>query len=255
MPGDLLHPGTFSYAAADQRALFRNFAQTQLSREAIRDFANKCGLLGDPYSSMGSVRVYGRELHAPRRDGGLHIVYGEALDVWQDEIKLMREAVDLWDACWGKNAASDRFVWLKKAGGRREATLRYHCCGDPIATSPESWATSIGHPAFGDSYSPARDRLSSILAERLSFSISPAVSLAGKSPSEFTKKLQLEAASLGDFLWLQLGLAIVGHKRYMQCKHCLSWFELGPNCRSTKKYCNGGRCKQAAYRRRSSQRS
>jgi hypothetical protein len=255
MPGDFLHPGTFSYAAADQCALFRNFAQTQLTREAIRDFANKCGLLGDPYSSMGAVRLYGRELHSPRRDGGEYIVYGEALGVWQDEIRLMREAVDLWDACRGKNSTSDRFVWRKKAGGRREVKLRYHCCGDPAASRPGNWATTIGHPTFGDSYSPTRDRLSSILAERLSFTISPVVSLAGRSPSEFTTQLQLEAASLGDFLWLQLGLAIVGNKDYMQCKHCLSWFELGSKCRSTKKYCNGGRCKQAAYRRRSGQRS
>ena len=72
----------------DKPALFQHFAHTVATREAICLFANEHGPLG---AHRRTVKILGTER------------IGEPFDMWKNEIRRMRYAVDVWEAVRGND--------------------------------------------------------------------------------------------------------------------------------------------------------
>ena len=262
-PQEILHPKTRFYDPVEESGLFHSLSELDSTQDAIRQFANQYGLLtagfgpSTPISEGLGVRAAGQFVSIPDPIPGAAFGsgYGETLEVWQREISLMSEAVDLWKRIRlhhvDISALRNRFVWTRKARAGSRPTLRYFPHGDNTKSPPLHWEQSLGgrRPLeFGDVISPALNRLEWLLHQKLSFSVTPWIHWGDpRGPA----KLTLRPSGLSEALWLQLAQAIAGEKTYRRCIcGCGRYFETTPGtARSTRKWATNA-CKQRAHRQR-----
>jgi hypothetical protein len=232
--------------------LFRNFAATDPSLDAIKGFADRFGLLG------GSLRKR-IVLHGQGRGGRHPMGFGEHVDEWVHEILLMRLAVDLWEAA--RRGDADHL-------------------GRMISWEPDGSAVSINtHPDLqlgqlpqtpthvhraliagerldpevltrfvpGDPIGPALHCMQGLINDHLHHRASPRLLW---EQNRDRLGLYIVPEGLIGALWLQFARAVERDARFRQCTECTTWFEVAPGRgRADKQFCSTA-CRTRAYRKR-----
>lgn len=251
----------------DARGLFQEFAELQRTPEDVLAFAKAHGSLGGRTEEL--VRptdpVTRKSLAPP--DG---VALGEALIYWYEQIRRMRELLDIWGMVERRDevSLSKRIRWRLQPYEHRDLPGVYYAPEtvpsteySPSLTPPEKTiADDLLNPKpiaqgwlkYGEVIEPARWFLLSQITEQLEYHHATArfVYRPGKA---VTHALQLWPDGLIGILWVQFAQAIDGHRNYQKCPECPTWFELSPDvARSDKVYCSD-RCRVRASRRRKGQ--
>ena len=220
-------------------SLFRNFADTELTEQAILQFANNYGLLGRTVN----IRM--------PNDQALSIVQGESLDAWKQEILLMKAAMRLWDAIKTRDeeALSARVHWDGNSGIRYDPRPDV---GEMIHRIPElNEATPYINDTYdfqdGDLIAPALKFLSWILNDKLEDAVSVTTVVDVKRA---TFHMSFSPSILLTALWLQFALSVEQNEDFKKCRECKRWFALAPGtARADKEFCSSA-CRSKAYRKR-----
>ena len=230
--------------------LFRVFAEIEPTREAIRAFADRFGLLGG--SAAKSIA-----LPEPRPKEGYYIGTGEVWSVWRKEVITMRRAVDLWEKARLADVESLAQVirWNDKGVQYVSASeLGQEVRPDQPWNDTFAWiATEFVNPELLDRFrrddviEPALYYVQRVVNERLKGRVSPRLLWDHDRPR---LGLQMVPSSLAGALWLQFAHAIERNSDFRQCNECRIWFELSAQSgRSDKVYCSNA-CRSRAYRKR-----
>jgi hypothetical protein len=234
------------FPLADETGLFRVFAETDLSPEAVLDFANRYGPLG---------------LRNP--EGG--VPPPEALRTWRGLILEMRYLVRLWDeARRGDAAALAQSVgWDERAGGviYRSVPEVLRVISFSTVPQPQLFEVEEGPPAVDDHLLP---RASLPLAwgdtcgaalyfvqEKLNRHLGDdAPAHLVWSPRRGRSTLRIMPQGLWGALCLQFARAVSGDLEYQRCPVCGRWFELSPGVNRANKQTCSGSCRTKLYRQR-----
>jgi hypothetical protein len=201
--------------------LFLDFADLDLSTEAILDFAGSYGLLHESWDE---------------EDRQLYVPTGEE---WQAQILALSTCVSLWDAIRDENLGDlAELIELK----RKKVQFGRQVAG-------EVWY-SFDKPTISTSSGNMVDAAAEFLEHLLHRAVTLRGSAKRRSPRKFY--FAAEPANLQQALWLQFLLAVCEQKDHVQCQVCNRWFERSPQAyRSDREYCSDG-CRTKAYRRRMS---
>jgi hypothetical protein len=219
-------------------ALFRDFAATPTTEEAIAAFANRQGSLLGRQAPL---------IHLEGPSGEAVQGHGEELAFWVDEILRMREAIEFWE----RTQQGDR-AWLANF-------IHWRSCGDVVLDGSifeDYWRFSlIADPKLspdvlkrltqGDVLTPAQYHLQRVVNDHLDLHASPLL----LRDHHGQLRPRIVPRDLLGCLYLQLSRAIDGNREYRQCPVCQRWFELGRGTRSDRLHCSN-KCKQVAYRER-----
>ena len=225
-------------------SLFRTFADTELTEQAIRQFANNYGLLGRTVAIlMPNVRT-------------TSIAEGESLDAWKAEISLMKAAVHLWDLIRTRDlkALRARVRW------HPNDVVDYYAqfdIGDIVASIPELDPETtymdlrvldmLDVFQAGDVVGPALFFLSRILTNKLENGVSLATSV---DLAHSTLRMSFSPSTLLTAMWLQFALSVEQDEDFRKCRECGKWFALAPGTgRADKEFCSSA-CRSKAYRKR-----
>jgi hypothetical protein len=192
-------------------ALFRDFADLELTDDAFRTFADRYGNLGadeweqfDPGGDPIEVpEDCTTEVEKARFRRGLKREFRRAdrWDTWVNSIRELRACVRRWDEVQGGS------------GGRREM----EGVKDTIDLQLEKEELRV---AFAED----------------------------ETTGAFS--LQVEPRSLLGALWAQFAVAVGEAKKFRQCRTCGRWFELSPEAaRTNRRFCSEA-CRSKAYRGR-----
>jgi hypothetical protein len=219
----------------DPRVLHRAFAELIPTEERVAAFANSWGSLGVPEWV---------ELDGGRSSRPIRIV-GEQLLDWRLAIARVRTATELFDAILDHNLAALRFA-LNDA---RLAVV----AGDP-PTGARTWSEPQVN-AFSDERLLQEAR--ALLRGHVDGALGQSCRLRLlQDPESGQDRLAVEPDSLLGAIWLQLGQAIDGQRRFRQCAgpSCRVWFELAveKGAREDRRY-HADACRSAALRRRQKQ--
>jgi hypothetical protein len=246
--------------------LFRDFVATAPTKEGIRVFANKYGLLG------GDI-TYPIVFRTPQSPNDVEPGHGEPLSAWIREILVMRQVVTLWDlAHAGDVKGLSQYIHWREEGVLYDShphleeklplpialgILHFAEENGPPLYHRRAWiATSTAHPELlqqfssGDVVQPARYYVQRGVNEYLQGHVSARLLWADRRTR---LDLCFVPESLKDALWLQFAHAIAGNKDYRPCVECATWFELSPKvARADKRYCSRV-CRNRAYQQRVAQ--
>lgn len=211
-------------------ALFRNFAELEPTEEAIRQFANKYGLLGI------SIHIL------VEHEGKLTMSVGEELKVWAREIRDMRHAVEVLEAIEKEdyNELQRRFrVSPGEAAyehdGRWEWIYHENIRPD-LAT----------YVAEDDLISPAMFFIQRAINAKLTEHAAPRLLY---NPDQGSMVLRIVPKNLLGAMWLQFAEAIDSTRKFDRCEQCNRWFAVSPSERTSRKFCSDA-CKSKNYRTR-----
>jgi hypothetical protein len=202
--------------------LFRTFGHVKPSREGIKEFADRFGLLGLP-QGHGAAYLSVKHDRPPKSDGEAFLGSGELLSSWCDHIGAMSRAVDLWerscDAESGNESAlksiiqwkeEDRVVYCSPYGG-----------GETIAGS-EIYPHILQRLQRGGLVRPAQFYLQRLIEEAQA---AITARLLWRPPAKRSGVLAVERlglyfvpSNLLSCLWLQLAQAVAGEYRFHRCK-------------------------------------
>jgi hypothetical protein len=232
--------------------LFRVFADTEPSRDAIRAFANRFGPLGPDLAKT-------IPLADQPKSTGIPLGTGEPLAAWNDEILIMRFAIAIWEAARNGDVATlERVIHWQPDGSRVEIAGHPGVPGGQMPEPPARVERStIAHTHFGDGVLerfvpgdlvyPALHYLQSRINQKLEGRASPRLLWDSKHER---LGLYIVPTGLIGALWLQFARAVERDSRFRQCAECGIWFELAPGtARSDKLYCSTP-CRIKAYRKR-----
>lgn len=252
------------YHPLKESALFRKFAETAPTREAILKFAAEFGCLGD--STKAGISP------PPKQDPHTH-VWNEAepLNSWLDEIELMNNAVGLWEMCKsGRTKALAEVVhWEYSKQRGRPLGVSYRGLQSSIRPTPlhiqialEGCDGSGGIDPLdkykaGDLLAPGEAALEKLVNNKLRHhAVTPQLISSEQPTSRGRSWLERKPPSgewvplsLASALWLQVFFAISGNKDYEQCDQCRRWFEVSAEKRKDAKFCSNA-CRFKAYRER-----
>jgi hypothetical protein len=213
--------------AAEDRALFRNFARVETSTEAIAAFANRYGLLW-------------------------HSMVGVPFAEWEYEIMTMRLLIGIWDAVIHKDTDVFADCFEKMPGGYR------YCYADTLAYRRYGSKT----PSIEISVSGGRGTLLQVAREFVIAAVNVRLRELEGYFELRTKQLKTkhnptagpvlgwQPNNLLGAMWLQFAESISGLKRYHQCEACQRYIELSPDVnRADRRYCSDA-CRNRALRRR-----
>lgn len=240
--------GTKYFPLEKHSGLFRVFAETDLSQECIKSFADRFGLLGGDIDRMIKLP------HRPTEKG--HVVgHGEKLGSWHLEIMNIQEAILVWDlARHGEIADLSR--WIRWDEDRRGVSFeRRRGDDDPDALFLESAYTIASERIHqellerfkpGDVLEPAmyfvQNRINDHLKEKVSARV--------MWNQDHALELHYVPWGLLSALWLQFARAVESNNEYRSCAECKDWFEISPaTARTNRAYCSN-RCRNKAYRKR-----
>jgi hypothetical protein len=232
--------------------LFRSFAEVELRREAILEFANQYGTLG--------MRRPGYLTHpwAPELEG-------DTLNDWAWHIEKMRQAVEVWDMLQvNDNKGLGRlFRWdhrVRPDGVPNSGPFWWFYRSHPDTAPPnveppgtpawpgESTDNMLAIPGLaeeGDLLTPARIFLAKWVTQSLKGVASPALHYNKENQR---LNLQFVPATLLAALWLQFAQAIDSDKTYRRCKACPRWFEVSAGISRTDRVFCSDACKSRDYR-------
>jgi hypothetical protein len=209
------------YRPLEERSgLFWEFAALEATEEAVRQFADKFGLLGA--SSEPQVRS----------QSGLSALRPESLALWEREIEALQRALMLWRATTSCS---------KKLQSELKAKM-----------SPRDAPLAIQSYLHMDHKDPAMFLLGAvqrITDPHLNEQVLTRVLFAGNTPR---LKLVLQPQSLLSALWLQFAAAVDAQKSFSKCQHCSVPFEVSRDIsgkRRSARFCSV-RCRVSHYRGR-----
>jgi hypothetical protein len=243
-----------------ETGLFRNFAALTPNQDAILEFANRYGDLGEndwglpldyrrarvnapPDTSLDEIRLQRTMpetilpiLKQLEHDGG---VVGDPLSVWRSDIREMQDCVELLELIDTKKSAqiAKRFRVTDRAARYLGPTTQG---GPTIVQSrrPLQGAAAI-EAGIAVLHARIKQRLTRRLTPRLTYD-----EKTGKSELAFSPE------RMRDVIWLQLAEAMCYKRRYRSCEVCAKWYEVAPDvARTSRMYCSTA-CKLKAYRRR-----
>jgi hypothetical protein len=249
-PGMRIGGGQTHNPLEEHTGLFRVFADTEPSRDGIKEFAERFGSLG------GDTRTWVAVYDEPR-NGGYAGAWSEAYTVWRDQIVDMRRTVDLWDAARrGEVQELERKIcWTKDYGSVGYRTHPGLTPSERMELREGSFSTLIAEKGDGilerfvpgDLVQPALFFVQRLVNQRLRTRVSPRLLW---DEQETQLRLHLVPEGLVGALWLQFASAIEKDSEFRRCAECDIWFELAPGtARSDKLYCSNA-CRTKAYRRR-----
>jgi hypothetical protein len=236
----------------DSPALFRTFADLEVSEAAILGFAHRHGALTDGES------VYLSE-------GGT--AQGHSLELWKDEIHAMQDALKLWEAVRKRQpvdvqsligARRDDFrtypeyllrvwrsQWRSVAGYARTA-----------GSGVEQVADEAGFDDIDRALFVLQEASNSRLDANTSFGLlfDPAAVLPSdlKRPAPRPGRLEARVTPLNllGALWLQFIDSMGDKREFRRCEECGEWLAISPRARRNhSRYCDKP-CKYRAYRKR-----
>jgi hypothetical protein len=232
--------------------LFRDFAATEPSLDAIKAFADRFGMLG------GNLRKR-IVLHDQGRGGKHPMGLGEHSGDWVHEILVMRLAVDLWESArrgdsdhlgrmifWEDADTSVRINTHPKLQPDELPARRAYVYRALIADQhldPEILARFVP----GDPIGPALHCMQRLINEHLHHRASPRLLW---EQSRDRLGLYIVPEGLIGALWLQFARAVERDTQFRQCPECGTWFEVAPGRgRTDKQFCSTA-CRTRAYRKR-----
>lgn len=223
--------------------LFRIFADLDPTKESILAFASQYGhLTRDRSNARPGMECFSAQIEIELPSSGESVTAeGESLAFWSDEIRSIKQAIQVWDAVRAMDAQvlSDYIGWADDG-------VYYH------GEEPEPVSTQSFHPEFlqwlrrGDLFEPAILRLAGRLNSRLECGTPARFRWVPQEPGHL--HLFYIPGSLIEAVWLQFALAVDRSKDYRKCIQCGTWFELSPDkARSNRLFCSGA-CKSRNYR-------
>lgn len=228
-PIDALQPD-WSYSAEryikeyrpleERSGLFWEFAVLEATEEAVRQFADKFGLLGAS-----------TEPRIPSQSGPIAL-RPESLALWKREIEALQRALILWRATMSCSKKLQRE--LKTTMSPRDA---------PLAVQ------SYLHMDHKDPAMFLLGAVQRITDQHISAQVLSRVLFAGNTPR---LKLVLQPQSLLSALWLQFAVAVDRQKSFSKCPHCGVPFEVSRDIsgkRRSARFCSV-RCRVSHYRGR-----
>lgn len=246
-------------------ALFREFAELELSGEAVRYFADRWGVLG----AIGNI---GHPIIVLFEEGWEELwdespeFYCEPFGGWLWAISTMRYVLHLWDLLRANDTAvlSRAIHWNDSSSVsirdtvnpqpryRRPKRIEFHDFKKDWTFEIDELIADEEHKMFsdmapGDVLIPAlvfvRDQINWHLREHTSAQLNDAANASEMG-------IQLVPKNLFGALWLQFAQAIDDDRDYYRCTQCRKWFEVAPGSgRPDKQYCSNA-CRQRAYRNR-----
>ncbi len=230
----------------DEPALFRKFADTELTKEGILDFANRYGLLA-------------RELDV-RRNEREPWTTTDSFTRWENEIGVMSTFLKVWDAYRNEDKAELRKViqWVEDSDNPSGFRLRYYRDKELEVASIDKYldrydimdATAVKSKMIpGDLFMPAL-----ILIQRI-------INIWLTKNRIHTRLVMNEELNLEQYLmpenllaamWLQFLLNVSGQTDFERCDICLGWEEVSGK-RSDWKYhkdCAARARARASYEKR-----
>lgn len=259
------HPKTFVYNPLQQSALFRTFADSEPSRDGVLQFANRFGLLSS--GSEAEEGGFGHLILLPDAPGAQRgtwepVGYGESLSRWQEEIRAMKEAVDLWLCVRGRcvKTLEQRFEWDTQSAvpallyrsvwwNKKAPQKTYTVEGSSMSARSVGGAWVGGFQVRpGDVLAPALVRIHELTNERLLRSLTPVFVWPGLGEKA---EFRYHVSNLLTALWFQFAQAVIGNKLYRTCSDCGNWMETPTIERNPdrRRFCSNA-CRQRAYRRR-----
>jgi hypothetical protein len=264
----------------EEPALFRTFADTSPTEEAILHFASKYGWLGIPSlvlpreelnlideqiriaeegGTLETLQVtsFREALEALRDPTKRKSIFGESLEAWKGSIWRMRFGLSLWDAIERKDIEQLRRFIVFQEGFDRDGCFIYRS-GEEVSDNYE-----IGVIDETAHEIPAEARALAKPGHIIHLALIVVQTLVNKQiwahtgPALLSERrkdrlnLNIVPKNLIGGMWLQFARSIDGEKNYRQCRQCGEWFEISRETnRSTRFYCNDGPCRAKAYRRR-----
>src|SRR5262249_12631696 len=157
------HPKKLTrYVPLRDKGLFRQFAATKITEDAIAAFANDWGSLLGPLGWL---------IRLERPGGDVVLVRGEEFELWLNEILRMREAIELWGRARREDRAGlSRFIrWavggdVVYEGPHHEGTLYPRC---ELIADPKLSPNVLKEFARGDVLKPALFYLQRVVNDRL----------------------------------------------------------------------------------------
>jgi hypothetical protein len=232
--------------------LFRNFAATDPSLNAIKSFADRFGLLG------GNLRNR-IVLYEQGRGGKLPLGFGEHVDDWIKEILVMRLAVDLWESArYGNADHLGHMISWAPDGSRVSINTHPDLQLDQLSQEPAHVHRAViaaehldqeilARFVPGDPIGPALHCMQGLINEHLYHRASPRLLW---EPNRDRLGLYIVPDGLVGALWLQFARAVERDAQFRQCTECTTWFEVAPGRgRADKQFCSTA-CRTRAYRKR-----
>jgi hypothetical protein len=232
--------------------LFRVFADTEPSQAGIKAFADRFGPLG------GNI-----ERQIPLSDQpnakGVPLGTGEPLGAWNEEILMMRFAIDIWEAARnGDVGRLERVIFWREDGSGVQILSHPELPDGQLPDPPDrverAWIAGthlgddmLGRFVRGDLVKPALHYVQSTINRQLEGRASPRLLWDAQRER---LSLYIMPEGLIGALWLQFARAVERDSQFRQCAECGIWFELARGtARSDKLYCSTP-CRTKAYRKR-----
>jgi hypothetical protein len=237
--------------------LFRTFADTAMTSEAVLQFADRYGCLVQTRFTPEPA------WHRPQLEVAFSSAEAERFGWWCEKILEMRRAVMLWDLIQSKNADElSRYIrWQEDSDG--DACVKY--TSDPdldleeaerqegeetgtkveVIASTRVYADWLARFGVGDVIEPARlwvkRRIEKHLQDKLAAEMTFTVGEEGLS-------FECVPAHLLSAMWLQFAMGITRQLDYRSCLVCRNWFELSPETARTNRVFCSDACKSRGYR-------
>jgi hypothetical protein len=232
--------------------LFRVFADTEPSRDGIKAFADRFGPLGGEIAKQ--IPLYDQP-----NAKGVPLGTGEPLATWNDQILMMRFAIDIWEAArTGGVGRLERVVFWTQDGSGVQILSHPELAKGQVPEAPARVeralvpGTHLGDDVLGrfvpgDLVKPALHYVQSTINNQLEGRASPRLLW---DANRERLGLYIVPDGLVGALWLQFARAVERDSRFRQCAECCLWFELAPGtARADKLYCSTP-CRTKAYRKR-----
>jgi hypothetical protein len=222
----------------DERALFRNFAETEPKPDSILAFANRYGLLGKGVESSASFfhKQGGRERP--------EAFWVEGLSAWQQAILRFRFLVTLWQlARTNDRKGLERFISWNQ-GRVNVAEELYDGFFGPVSLEN---CVSEAKVERGDTIGAALVIVQTHLNYALGEFVSPWLYW---DTSARRSRLSFRVPSLWAAILLQFAEAVGGSHNYQRCAACSQWFELAPGINRANRLTCSDSCRQRFYRLR-----
>ena len=221
-------------------ALFRRFADLPIKEVALLGFANSWGLLGtDLWQEFVPADEYG---DLPPQ--GIPTARGEPVDSWYAEIRLLSEAILLWELTLEHSRElskalrrpRSREIFMDESDPRFQALIA--AFGGVVAT-PEVNPKVLAAVAHGGDRVAAIHYLYRVINSSLRKLEIEAVLTADDLHQR--PALQFRPKDLLGVVWLQFAQAVETGKTFYKCDQCKSWLDRPRGKRSDFTFCDA-RC-------------
>jgi hypothetical protein len=240
---------------ADAPALFRAFADLDLTEEAIAEFADKYGCLGTGQDI--EIPSAADPSDGPPPDGGFESDFskGESLAMWVDEILGMRHTVRVWEALQTMSV-EELQTWFHMEDFHGALRASYDG-GEPVRravyaherlpqTTLQEFQWYLSHAEIRRlTHEPATVALSfvrTMVEARLREQTSARLTYVDDEPDQGPLQVSLVPKTLLGAIWMQAASAIEANRAFGKCRQCHCWFELPPELRALGKRADLGYC-------------